>query len=97
MELRAVVAGHQSRGQALDAYHRFNASHERQYRWLLNSQKGLPKVPPRLVKPILAAAFAGASGRFAFNRYLGIAPPQFARAAAVPARPGLRTPDPAAA
>jgi flavin-dependent dehydrogenase len=97
MELRAVVAGHQSRGQALDAYHRFNASHERQYRWLLNSQKGLPKVPPRLVKPILAAAFAGASGRFAFNRYLGIAPPQFARAAAVPARPGPRTPDPAAA
>ena len=85
LELRAVVEGHQSRERALAAYHRFNASHERQFRWLLNSQKALPKVPPRLVRPLLAASFAGASGRFAFNRYLGIAPPQFAGAAKITA------------
>ena len=83
LELRAVVYGHQSRERALAAYHDFNAAHERQFRWLLNSQKALPKVPPRLVKPVLATAFAGTAGRFAFNRYLGIAPPQFARTSAV--------------
>jgi flavin-dependent dehydrogenase len=95
MELRAVVEGSASREQALGSYHRFNASHERQFRWLLNSQDALPKIPPRLVKPVLAAAFAGPSGRFAFNRYLGIAPPQFARAAGAPKQTGRRVPAPA--
>jgi flavin-dependent dehydrogenase len=82
LELRAALAGHQSRERALEAYHSFNASHERQFRWLLNSQNLLPRIPPRLVKPVLATAFAGAAGEFAFNRYLGIAPPQFARTSA---------------
>lgn len=82
LELRGVAEGAQTREAALSSYHHFNASHERQFRWLLNSQKMLPKVPPRLVKPLLASSFAGPSGRFAFNRYLGIAPPQFARTAA---------------
>lgn len=77
LELRAVVEGMQSRAGALHSYHHFNASHERQFRWLLNSQKMLPRVPPRLLKPLLASSFAGQSGVFAFNRYLGIAPPQF--------------------
>jgi flavin-dependent dehydrogenase len=81
LELRAVAQGAQSKADALNSYHRFNASHERQFRWLLNSQKMLPRVPPRLVKPLLASSFAGPSGEFAFNRYLGIAPPQFARTA----------------
>jgi flavin-dependent dehydrogenase len=81
LELRAVVDGKQSRERALGAYRRFNASHERQFRWLLNSQKMLPKIPPKLVKPVLAASFWKSSGEFAFNRYLGIAPPQFARVA----------------
>ncbi|MEX0620820.1 MAG: NAD(P)/FAD-dependent oxidoreductase, partial [Solirubrobacterales bacterium] len=79
LELRAVVEKNQSREQALSAYHRFNASHERQFRWLLNSQNALPRIPPRMVRPLLAAAFTGTIGAFAFNRYLGIAPPQFAR------------------
>ena len=95
MELRAVVEGRQSRERALGAYHRFNASHERQFRWLLNSQKALPRIPPRLVKPVLAGAFWRASGEFAFNRYLGIAPPEFARAAAVSSRSATRIPAPA--
>ncbi len=79
LELRRVTEGAQTPDAALTSYHRFNASHERQFRWLLNSQKMLPKVPPRLVKPLLASSFAGQSGEFAFNRYLGIAPPQFVR------------------
>ncbi len=94
LELRAVIEGKQSRERALEAYHRFNASHERQFRWLLNSQKGLPKVPPRLVRPMLAAAFTGSPGRFAFRRYLGIAPPQFARTASVSPRRVTRIPAP---
>jgi len=93
LELRAVAQGAQTREDALNSYHRFNASHERQFRWLLNSQKMLPKVPPRLVKPLLASSFAGPSGEFAFNRYLGIAPPQFARTAgARRVRSGRSTP-----
>ncbi len=92
LELRAVVAGRQSRAQALTAYHRFNASHERQFRWLLNSQKMLPKIPPRLVKPVLASSFWRASGEFAFNRYLGIAPPEFARTSEPPRRPRSAAP-----
>ncbi len=95
LELRAVVDGRQSRERALEAYHGFNASHERQFRWLLNSQKMLPKIPPRLVKPVLASSFWRASGRFAFNRYLGIAPPEFVRTAAVRQSPAPRTPAPA--
>ena len=95
LELRAVVKGQQRRERALEAYHRFNSSHERQFRWLLNSQKGLPKVPPRLVKPMLTAAFTGPTGRFAFRRYLGIAPPEFARTSAISTRAGSRSPIPA--
>ena len=91
LELRAVVEGNQNRERALAAYHRFNASHERQFRWLLNSQKALPKIPPRLVKPVLAGSFWKGSGTFAFNRYLGIAPPEFARTAAVTRRSARRT------
>jgi flavin-dependent dehydrogenase len=94
LELRAVIDGRQSRERALAAYHSFNASHERQFRWLLNSQNALPKVPPRLVKPMLTAAFTGPAGRFAFRRYLGIAPPQFARVAS-PSRTAHRSPVPA--
>lgn len=86
LELRAVLDGRQSRERALAAYHSFNASHERHFRWLLNSQKMLPKIPPRLVRPVLASSFWKASGEFAFNRYLGIAPPQFARASGISGR-----------
>jgi flavin-dependent dehydrogenase len=95
LELRAVAEGRQSVSQALVSYHRFNAAHERQFRWLLNSQKMLPRVPPRLVKPLLKSSFAGSSGVFAFNRYLGIAPPQFVRASGATVRSKEAIPIPA--
>ena len=79
MKLRDVVDGTVTREQALDDYHSFSASHQRAFDWLLRAQKLLPKIHPRLVKPTLAASFkAGGSGDYAFNRYLGIAPPEFA-------------------
>ena len=79
MELREVVEGRETREQALTAYHDFSAGHQWAFDWLLRSQKLLPRIHPRLVKPTLAASFkTGGSGDYAFNRYLDIAPPEFA-------------------
>ncbi|MCB0869177.1 MAG: hypothetical protein KDB48_10830, partial [Solirubrobacterales bacterium] len=53
--------------------------HQWAFDWLLRAQKLLPKIHPRLVRPTLAASFkAGSSGVYAFDRYLDIAPPEFA-------------------
>lgn len=79
MELRDVVEGRKTREEALAGYHEFSAGHQWAFDWLLRAQKLLPKIHPRLVKPTLAASFkAGGSGDFAFNKYLDIAPPEFA-------------------
>lgn len=84
-ELRAVYEGEQTREQALEGYARFSASHKRQFEIMLKLQKLLPKAHPRLVKPILAAATFGPVGERAFNRYLGLMDPEFARVTRVPA------------
>jgi len=85
-ELRAVVEGRQDRERALAAYRSFSDGHAWQFRWLLRAQKALPRVHPRLVKPVLASAFGlKRTGHWTFNHYLDIAPPEFIRAAA----PGL--------
>jgi flavin-dependent dehydrogenase len=81
LELRAVFEGHQTREDALGNYAAFSASHRPQYERMLKLQKFLPKVPPRLVKPVLLAAGTGPAGRSAFTRYLDLCPPEFARAA----------------
>ncbi|MDQ2622719.1 MAG: NAD(P)/FAD-dependent oxidoreductase [Actinomycetota bacterium] len=82
MELRAVIEGRQSRDDALKAYRRFSDSHEWQFSWMLRAQKMLPKVHPRLVKPVLASVFgAKKTGHWTFNQYRDIAPPEFIRAA----------------
>lgn len=82
MELRAVLEGSQNRDQALAAYRRFADEHEWKFRWMLRSQNLLPKLHPRLVKPILGSIFGPrASGHWAFNHYRDIAPPEFIRAA----------------
>ena len=63
MELREVVEGRASREQALTAYHDFSAGHQWAFDWLLRSQKLLPKIHPRLVKPTLAASFKAGARR----------------------------------
>lgn len=79
MQLRDVVEGRIAREEALAGYRRFSAGHQWAFDWLLRAQKLLPKFHPRMVKPTLAAAFrTGGSGDYAFNRYLDIAPPEFA-------------------
>ncbi len=79
MELRDTVEGRKTRDEALASYHDFSAGHQWAFDWLLRAQKLLPKIHPRLVRPTLAASFkAGSSGAYAFDRYLDIAPPEFA-------------------
>ena len=79
LELRAVHEGLQSREQALTNYAVFSERHRRQFELLLRIQKAVPKVHPRLVKPILWTVLKG----WAFNRYLDFMPPEFAETARV--------------
>ena len=80
-ELRRVVEGRASRETALRRYHAFSASHEWQFKWMLNTQRAVPRVPPRLLAaalrwPLSSDAFV----RWSFTHYLRIADPSFALA-----------------
>src|ERR671932_1299668 len=54
-ELRSVVAGARTREEALRRYHDFNAEHEWKFRWMLRAQRAVPRVPPRLLAPMIRA------------------------------------------
>jgi flavin-dependent dehydrogenase len=78
-ELRSVLAGAQTREQALSRYAAFSDSHEWKYRWLLHSQRAIG----RLTTTPFVAAISKAMRRphvahWAFDHYLKIAPPSFA-------------------
>jgi flavin-dependent dehydrogenase len=78
-ELVDVVAGRQTREQALARYGSFTDEHEWQYRWLLRVQHLVGRVTPtRLLTPALRMLdfqrFVDAS----FHSYLDICPPDFA-------------------
>ncbi len=45
-ELAPVLAGHATREQALSRYGAFSDSHERKYRWLLNTQRAVGRLTP---------------------------------------------------
>lgn len=78
-ELRAVLSGERSRQEALARYHAFSAAHAWKFRWMLRTQRLVPRVPPRLLWRFLRAMER--SPRFtawAFGHYLRIAPPEFA-------------------
>ena len=79
-ELRAVVEGRRSREEALRRYHSFSASHEWKFRWLLRTQKLVPRVAPRLLHHTLRAMDAERFVNWAFGHYLEIAPPEFVSA-----------------
>jgi flavin-dependent dehydrogenase len=77
-ELRPALEGHATREHALARYGAFSDSHERKYRWLLNTQRAVGQLTP--TPAITALARALTSERFctwAFNHYLAIAPPEF--------------------
>ena len=90
-ELAAVIAGQQTREQALARYHAFSASHAMPFRWMLRVQRLIPRVAPRLLAPGLQAMSAKRFVDWSFGHYLNVAHPSFAVAGGVPARRAART------
>ena len=76
-ELAAVVAGRQTREQALSRYHAFSASHARPFRWMLRVQRLIPRVPPRVLGPGLRVIERDRFIDWAFGHYLNVAHPDF--------------------
>ena len=88
-ELRGVLDGKQSREQAAERYAAFNDSHEWKFRWMLRVQRLIPRVPPRLLGPIIRLMGTRRFVEWSFNHYLNVAPPEFAeRSAHDQKRPG---------
>jgi digeranylgeranylglycerophospholipid reductase len=85
-ELRRVIEGRASVETALRRYAAFSARHRWQFDSLLRVQRLVPRVPPRLLGLTVRAMSGAGFARWAFNHYLGIAHPAYARAHV--ARPG---------
>jgi digeranylgeranylglycerophospholipid reductase len=92
-ELRGVVEGRQSREQAAAAYASFHDSHEWKFRWMLRVQKLIPRVPPRLLGPLIRVMGSKRFIDWSFTHYLAIAPPEFADSADDQDRPGKQQHD----
>jgi flavin-dependent dehydrogenase len=84
-ELRRVIAGEQSREQALARYHRFSADHASPFTWMLRVQRLIPRVAPRLLGPVVTAMGAKRFVDWSFGHYLDVAHPSLV--AGAPARP----------
>jgi menaquinone-9 beta-reductase len=77
-ELRGVVEGRQGREEAAAAYASFHDSHEWKFRWMLRAQKLVPRVPPRLLGPLIGLMGSKRFVDWSFNHYLAITPPEYA-------------------
>jgi flavin-dependent dehydrogenase len=80
-ELRGVVEGRRSREEAEAAYAGFSDSHEWKFRWMLRAQRIVPRVPPRILGPLIRLAGTRRFVAWSFGHYLRIAPPEFAEPA----------------
>jgi flavin-dependent dehydrogenase len=74
-ELRAVVEGRQSREEAAASYASFHDSHEWKFRWMLRAQRLVPRIPPRLLGPLIRLLGSKRFVDWSFSHYLRIAPP----------------------
>ena len=83
-ELRAVVAGERTRADALRRYGAFNDSHEWKFRWMLRTQRWVPRLHPRITRALVGSMRIRPLVEWSFRHYLRIAPPDLARPA--PAR-----------
>jgi digeranylgeranylglycerophospholipid reductase len=81
-ELRGVVEGRQDRERAAARYARFNDSHEWKFRWMLRAQRLVPRIPPRLLAPLIRLLGRKRFVAWSFGHYLRIAPPGFAAGSA---------------
>ena len=86
-ELRQVIDGRADRELALRRYHAFNAEHEWKFRWMLRTQRVVPRVPPRLLGPAIRAMGTKRFVDWSFTHYLNIAHPSFATGAAAQSAP----------
>src|SRR4051794_14304707 len=86
-ELRAVLDGEQTREQALAAYGAFSAAHRWKYEALFRVQQAVGHVNPhpRAMRAWLRALRPPRLTTWAFERYLDIAPPEYALGGRVPA------------
>jgi flavin-dependent dehydrogenase len=91
-ELRGVVDGRQTREQAATRYAAFNDSHEVKFKWMLRVQKLVPRVPPRVLGPLIRLLGTKRFVDWSFRHYLAIAPPEFAEGPPEPAVPEVPTP-----
>lgn len=81
-ELRGVLDGWQDREQAAARYARFHDSHEWKFRWMLRAQRLVPRIPPRLLGPLIRVLGAKRFVDRSFGHYLRIAPPELAAGSA---------------
>jgi flavin-dependent dehydrogenase len=77
-ELRAALAGEQTREQALAAYGAFSRRHARAFAWALLLQRVIPALPPRLLARLLALVGRRRVSDRAYGWYLRQAAPAFA-------------------
>jgi digeranylgeranylglycerophospholipid reductase len=80
-ELRATLAGEQTRAQALHRYAAFSARHEPAFRRALQLQRLIPALPPRLLTVLLRAMSNQRIIDRSFGWYLDQAHPSFANRA----------------
>ncbi len=80
-ELRAVHAGRQDRERAAARYAEFHDSHEWKFRWMLRAQRLVPRIPPRLLGPMVRLLGWKRLVDWSFDHYLRIAPPDLASSA----------------
>ncbi len=81
-ELALVLAHHATREDALRRYGAFSDSHQRKFRWLLNTQRTVGRLTPSRAITVMAHTLSSERAcAWAFNHYLEIAPPSFVGAA----------------
>jgi flavin-dependent dehydrogenase len=90
-ELRGVLAGTQSREQAMARYHGFSAAHARPFRLTLHVQRLIPRIAPRALALGLNAIGRRRFLDWAFGHYLNIAHPDFVGQGPALYRPALAT------
>jgi flavin-dependent dehydrogenase len=77
-ELRGVVEGRHTKAEAEATYASFHDTHEWKFRWMLRVQKLIPRVPPRILSPLIRLMSTKRFVDWSFEHYLRIAPPEYA-------------------
>jgi flavin-dependent dehydrogenase len=77
-EVRAVIEGRSTHEEALERYGAFSDEHEWKFKWMLRTQRAVPRVPPRLLGFALRRMERKSFVDWSFDHYLNIAPPDFA-------------------